>query len=62
MCKANASVSRRAFDDGATGLQQPELLGVLDDVEGSAVFDAAAGILELCFAEDIAAGFFGEAL
>lgn len=35
---------------------------MLDDEEGGAVFDAAAGVLEFGFAEDGAAGFFGEVL
>lgn len=35
---------------------------MLDDEERSAVFDAAAGVLEFGFAQDVAAGFFGELL
>lgn len=62
MGEADAGVSGGAFDDGAAGLEEAEFLGVLDDVEGGAVFDAAAGVLEFGFAEDVAAGFFGEAL
>ena len=62
MCKANSGIASRAFDDGAPRLQQSESFGILDDVESGAVFDGAAWILEFSFAEDVAAGFFGEAL
>jgi hypothetical protein len=33
---------------------------MLDDEEGRAVFDTAARVLEFGFAEDVAAGLFGE--
>jgi hypothetical protein len=62
VCKANASVSCSSLDDGAAWLQQTEPLGVLDDIEGGAVFDAATGVLELGLAQDVASGFFGETL
>jgi hypothetical protein len=58
----DARVSRGAFDDGAAGLEQACFLGVLDDEERRAVFDGAAWVLELGFAEDVAAGLFGELL
>lgn len=62
MGESDACISCGAFDDGAAGLQLAQLLSVFDDVEGCAVFNAAARVLEFGFAEDIAAGFFGEAL
>ena len=60
MCETNASVSGCTLDDGAARLQETLALGVFDDEEGGAVFDGAAGVLEFGFAEDGAAGFFGE--
>jgi hypothetical protein len=60
--QAYACVSRGAFDDGAAWLQQAGFFGVLDDEESRAVFYAAARVLEFGFAEDGAAGFFGEFL
>ena len=60
MRKPDASVPRRALDDGAPRAQQAALLGVAHDVQRGAVFDAAARILELGFAEDGAGGFGGE--
>jgi hypothetical protein len=62
VCKSNSCIASRAFDDGAPRLQQAKSFGILDDVEGGAVFDGATWVLEFCFAEDVAAGFFGEAL
>jgi hypothetical protein len=58
--EAYACVARGAFDDGAPRLEEAGFLGVLDDEERRAVFYAAAGVLEFGFAEDGAAGFFGE--
>lgn len=62
MGETNASVSCCAFDDSAPWLEQASLLGSLDDKESGAVFYTAAGVLEFCFAEDVAARFFGELL
>ena len=62
MREAYAGVSCRALYDGTPWFQQPEIFGVLDEEEGGAVFYGAAGVLEFGFAEDVAAGFFGEAL
>jgi hypothetical protein len=48
--EADARVAGRAFNDGPARLELPEALGVLDNVEGRAIFDATAGVLELGFA------------
>lgn len=50
MGEADAGVAGGAFDYGAAGLEQAFLLGVFDDVEGGAVLDGAAGVLEFGFA------------
>ena len=47
MGEANARVTGSAFDYGAARFKQTALLGILDDVEGGAVFDGAAWVLEL---------------
>ena len=60
--EADACVAGGAFDDGAARGEEGALFGVLDDVEGGAVFDAAAGVLEFGFAEDGAGCFGGEAV
>ena len=60
MCEADARVSRCAFDNGAAGFQLPGFFGIEHDVEGGAVFDAAARVLEFGFAEDGAGGLLGE--
>jgi hypothetical protein len=60
--ESNTCVSSCAFDDGSAGVQETELLGILDDEERSAVLDGTTGVLEFSFAEDVAAGFFGEFL
>ena len=60
--EAYARVARGALDDGAAGLEEAGFLGVLDDEERGAVFHRAAWVLEFGFAEDVAAGFFGELL
>jgi hypothetical protein len=57
----DASVSGCAFDDGAAWVQESEALGIFDDEERGSIFDAAAGVLEFGFAEDVAAGLFAEA-
>lgn len=62
MCEANACIACCAFDDGSSGFQEASFFGMLDDVEGGAIFDGAAWILEFSFAEDIAAGLLREAL
>jgi hypothetical protein len=62
MGKSDARVARCAFNDGATWTQQTGLLSVLDDKEGRAVLDAASGILEFGFPEDIAASLLGDLL
>jgi hypothetical protein len=62
VCEPNAGVASCAFDDGSAGVQETEALCIFDDEEGGAVFDGAAGVLEFGFAEDVAAGFLGEAL
>ena len=60
MRKSNPRVPRRALDDRPAGAEEASFLGVEDDVQGGAVFDAAAGVLELGFAEDVAGGLVGE--
>ncbi len=61
MREADAGVSRCAFDDGAAGAELAAFFGIFNHVEGSAVFDTAAGVLEFGFAVDFAAGFVGKA-
>lgn len=58
MGESNAGVASCALNHGAAWFQQTLAFGVLDDEESGAVLDGASGILEFCFAEDIAAGFF----
>jgi hypothetical protein len=58
--EADACVAGCAFDDGAAGFEQAALFGVEDAVQGCAVLDAAAGILEFGFSEDCAVGLVGE--
>jgi hypothetical protein len=60
VCKADARVAGSAFHDGAAWLKETAVFGVLDHVEGGAVFDATAGVLEFGFAEDGAFGLRGE--
>ena len=50
MCETDPRITRCAFDDGAAGVKEAAFFGILDDVEGGAIFDAAAGILEFRFA------------
>lgn len=47
--EADARVARRALDHGPAPFEQPAFLGVLDDVQGRAVLDAAPGVLEFGF-------------
>jgi len=54
-------VAGGAFDDRPARAQLPPFFGILHDIQRGAVFDAAAGVLEFGFAEDLAAGFVGEA-
>lgn len=62
MGEPDAGISCCAFDDGAAGVEQAEALSIFDDEEGGAVFYGAAGVLKFGFPEDVAAGFFAEAL
>jgi hypothetical protein len=48
--EANAGVAGGSFDYCSTGLEKTAVLSVLDDIEGSAVFDRATWVLELGFA------------
>ena len=57
-----ASVASRALDYRASGLQQAAFFGVFDDIERGAVFDAAAGVLELGLSEDSTRRFGGEGI
>ena len=50
VCKADSRVAGGAFDDGSAWFEQAAVFGVLDEEFGGAVFDAAAGVLELGFA------------
>jgi hypothetical protein len=54
--EADAGVAGGALDDDAARLEQPPLLGVLDDLERGAVLDGAAGVQKLGFAENRTAG------
>jgi hypothetical protein len=47
--EANAGIAGGSFDYGPTGLEKATVLGVLDDIEGSAVFDGSAWVLEFGF-------------
>jgi hypothetical protein len=47
--EANAGIAGGSFDYGPTGLEKAAVLGVLDDIEGSAVFDGSAWVLEFGF-------------
>ena len=60
MRETYTGVASGAFDDRATGFQEAALFGIFDDVEGGAVFDAAAWVLELGLSEDGTGGFGGE--
>ncbi|KAJ0162558.1 hypothetical protein CTA2_4379, partial [Colletotrichum tanaceti] len=60
--EADARVAGGALDDGAAGLEEPALLGVLDDVERRAILDRAARVHELGLAEDLAARLGREAV
>jgi hypothetical protein len=57
--EADPGIAGSALDDDAARAQQTALLGVLDDVEGGAVFDRTAGIEKLGLAEDRAPGLLG---
>src|ERR1700730_3412484 len=50
--QADTGIAGGALDDDPARPQQAALLGVLDNVEGGAVLDRAAGIEELGLAED----------
>jgi hypothetical protein len=58
--ESDARVAGGALHHRAAGPEQPALFGVADYVERGAVFDGAAGLGELGFAEDFAAGLLGE--
>ena len=60
MREPNAGVACRTFNDSAARFQQAFLLGIFNDVKSSSVLNTPARILEFCFAEDVAAGVFGE--
>ena len=62
MGETDARVASGALDDGAAGLKKTTFLGILDDVQSSAVLDAATRVLELGLAQDVAACLFGKAL
>lgn len=62
MSQTNASIPRCTFDNRAAGLDEAQPFGILDDEEGGAILDGAAGVLKFSFAEDITARFFGELL
>ena len=60
MCESDTSVAGGTFDYCSAWLEEAAALGVLDYVEGGAVFDGAAGVHEFGFAEDFAAGLIGD--
>lgn len=57
MGKTYPSVTSGTLDNSATRSDETFLLGVLDKVKGSSVFDRATRGHELGFGEDITAGF-----
>ena len=59
--KPDAGVARRAFDNGAAGLQLAPRNGIADDKQRRAVFDRLAGVHEFRFAQNFAAGLFARA-
>ena len=54
--EGDAGVAARAFEDDRVGAEETALLGVLDDGEGEAVFDGAAGVEELGLGVERATG------
>ena len=62
MREPNSRIAGGSFDDRAARSQDAAELGGLDYVQGGAVFNGAAWVLEFGFAEDGAAGFVGEAI
>ena len=62
MCESDASVPRRALDDGASCAQQPSLFGILDNVQRCPIFYTTAGVLEFGFAEYLTSSFGREAI
>lgn len=60
MRETDARVPRGTFNDGPAGFYQTLFFGLLDEVEGSAVLDGTAGVHELGFAVDVAAGLVAE--
>lgn len=60
--KTDACVAGGALNDGAARLELAALFGVLHYIEGGAVFDRAAGVLEFSFSEDFAARLAGEVI
>jgi hypothetical protein len=58
--ESDTRVTGGALDHRAAGAEQAPFFGVADYVERGAVFDGAAGVGELGFAEDFAAGLLGE--
>jgi hypothetical protein len=48
--EANAGVAGGSFDYGSAGFEKTAVLGVLNDIESSTVFDGATWVLELGFA------------
>jgi hypothetical protein len=58
--KAHAGVAARAFNDGAAGLQQSALFGVVNHGDADAVFHRAAGIGVVRFDVDLRDIGFGD--
>jgi hypothetical protein len=53
--KANAGVARGSLHHPAAGLDQPLCFGILDNEQGGAVFNRAAGVGKLAFCQNVAA-------
>jgi hypothetical protein len=62
VCEPDACVASCAFDHGSARVEEALALGIFDDEERGAVFDGASRVLEFGFAQDVAAGLFGELL
>lgn len=61
VCQTDARVAGGTFDDSATGLQQAAFLGILDDIEGSAILNTATRILKLGLTQNFTSSFVREA-
>ena len=53
----DSGITGRPFDNPSAGLEQPPLLGILNDVQRGTVFDRGAGIGKFALAINIATRF-----